>query len=68
MDTIFDNYDHAYQTILHVWTNGERGYPAGGFATCLIQAIMRADGDNLERIRTVYPEYVRAFEKIKGRG
>jgi len=62
--TIFDNENHAYTTFLWVWSNHNEGFAPGGFAECLINAFIRADGDNFNRLSEVYPAYAKAYNKI----
>jgi len=61
----FDNEQHMYSGFLHVWTSGRKGFSSGGFADCLFNAFIRADGENLRRLSSVYPAVAKAFERIK---
>lgn len=50
--------------LLHVLAilEGGRGIPPGSFHTCLINALIRADSTNRERLRKGFPQYVEAYE------
>jgi len=57
MTTISPNTAH------HVlWMFDRGGYPPGGFVKALLSAIAKADPENREKLRGVYPEYVEAYE------
>lgn len=65
METIFDNEFHAEQSMLWVWTNHRKGFEPGSFATFLVNAFIRADGDNFRRLASVYPAYAKAYNIVK---
>lgn len=66
MYSLFDDEKHAklsFEFVLH----GE-GIPPGGFATHLIEAFIRSDGDNFNRLEKAYPAYGKAARELLGRG
>ena len=51
------------------WVAGFRGNAVkpGSFRQALIEAVFRADVENLERLRRGFPEVIEAFEAYRGR-
>lgn len=63
--TIFDDEQHAISGFMWVWTEHRKGFPPSSFAECLMNAFIRADGDNFRRLASVYPAYAKAYEEVK---
>lgn len=46
------------------WTIEAMIYRGGSFVKALGEAAIRADGDNLQRIKATWPEYWAEYEKV----
>lgn len=66
--TIFDNENHV-RCVWRYFMNLEGAkYPAGGFESHLLETIVRADGDNLNRLSLGFPVHVEVYREWRETG
>ena len=62
---MIEEITEAEYHVMYVVSGGEKGYRPGSFYETLIEAMLRADRHNLERLRLGFPEYVEAVEAFR---
>jgi len=59
--SVFDNKEHVQKALLGYMSRGDY-YKPGSFFCALLGACMRADSDNMERLRKGFPVVVEAMQ------